>query len=58
MARHVARVGEKRSAYRMLVGKPERQRPLRRPRRRCENNIKMDIQERDEGHGLDLSGSE
>jgi hypothetical protein len=31
--------------YRVLVGKPERKRPLGRPRRRCEDNIKMDHQE-------------
>jgi hypothetical protein len=33
-AEHVARMGEKRNAYRLLVGKPEGKRPLRRPRRR------------------------
>jgi hypothetical protein len=32
---HVARMGEKRNAYRLLVGKPEGKRPLGRPRRRC-----------------------
>jgi hypothetical protein len=31
--------------HRVLVGKPEGKRPLRRPRRRCEDNIKMDVQE-------------
>jgi hypothetical protein len=45
LAEHVARVGEKRNAYRILVGKPERKRPLGRPRRRWEDNIKMDIRE-------------
>jgi hypothetical protein len=35
--------GEKRNAYRILVGNPERKRPLGRPRRRCVNNIKMDL---------------
>jgi hypothetical protein len=35
-------MGEKRHAYRILVGKPEGKRPLGRPRRRWENNIKMD----------------
>jgi hypothetical protein len=35
-AGHVARMGEERKMYRVLVGKPERNRPLRRPRRRCE----------------------
>jgi hypothetical protein len=44
-ARHVARVGEKRNAYRVLVGKPEGKRSLRRPRRRWENNIKMELRE-------------
>jgi hypothetical protein len=38
-------MGERRGAYRILVGKPERKRPLGRPRRRWENNIKMDLQE-------------
>jgi hypothetical protein len=42
---HVARMGEGRGAYRILVGRPEGRRPLGRPRRRCENNIKMDLQE-------------
>jgi hypothetical protein len=37
----VARTGEKRNAYRILVGKPEVKRPLRRPRRRREDNIKI-----------------
>jgi hypothetical protein len=40
---HVARMGEKRNVYRLLVGKPEGRRPLRRPRRRWINNIKMDL---------------
>ena len=53
---HVARVGERRGAYRILVGKPEGQRPLGRPRRRWEDDIKMDIQEVGWEHGLDLSG--
>jgi hypothetical protein len=44
-AGHVARMGEKRNAYRILVGKPEGKRPLRRPRRRWEDNIKMDLRE-------------
>jgi hypothetical protein len=38
----VARMGERRGAYRALVGKPEGRRPLGRPRRRWEDNIKMD----------------
>jgi hypothetical protein len=40
-AGHVARTGEKRNAYRLLVGKPEGKRPLGRPRRRWEDNIRM-----------------
>jgi hypothetical protein len=42
---HVARIGEKRNAYRILVGKPERRRRLGRPRRRWVDNIKMDLRE-------------
>ena len=42
---HVARVVERRSVYRVLVGKYEGKRPLGRPRRRWEENIKMDLQE-------------
>jgi len=38
-------VGEGRGVYRVLVGKPEGKRPLGRPRRRWEDNIKMDLQE-------------
>jgi hypothetical protein len=37
--------GEKRNAYRILVGKPGRKRPLGRPRHRWEDNIKMDLRE-------------
>jgi hypothetical protein len=37
--------GESRGVYRILVGKSERKRPLGKPRRRWENNIKMDLQE-------------
>jgi hypothetical protein len=44
-ARHVARMGERRGAYRTLVGKPEGRRPLGRPRRRWEDNNKMDLRE-------------
>jgi hypothetical protein len=40
---HVARMREKRNAYRILVGKPEGKRPLRRPRCRWVDNIKMDL---------------
>jgi hypothetical protein len=38
-------MGEKRGVYRVLVGKPERKRSLGRPRRRREEDIKMDLQE-------------
>jgi hypothetical protein len=38
-------MGERRNAYRILVGKPERTRPLGRPRRRWVDNIKMDLRE-------------
>ena len=44
-AGHVACVGEGIGVYRVLVGKPERKRPVGRPRRRWENNIKMALQE-------------
>jgi hypothetical protein len=44
-AGHVARMGEMRNAYRMSVGKPERKRPLGRPRRRWVDNIKIDLRE-------------
>jgi hypothetical protein len=38
-------MGEKRNAYRLFVRKPERKRPLRRQRRRWEDNIRMDLEE-------------
>jgi hypothetical protein len=44
-ARHVARIGEGRGVYRVLVGRSEGKRPLGRPRRSWENNIKMDLRE-------------
>jgi len=44
-AGHVARIRERRGVYRVLVGKPEGKRPLGRPRRRREDNIKLDLQE-------------
>jgi hypothetical protein len=40
---HVAHMGERRGVYRVLVGKPEGKRPLGRPRRRWEDNIKRDL---------------
>ena len=44
-AGHVACMGERRGIYRVLVGKPEVNRPLGRPKHRWEDNIKMDLQE-------------
>jgi hypothetical protein len=44
-AGHVARIGERRNMYRLLVGKPEGKRPLGRPRRRWIDNIKKDLLE-------------
>ena len=44
-AGHVARMGEGRGVYRILVGKPGGKRPLERPRRRWQDNIKMDLQQ-------------
>jgi hypothetical protein len=44
-AGHVARMGEMRGAYNILVGRPGGRRPLGRPRRRWEDNIKMDLRE-------------
>jgi len=48
-------MGEKRGVYRVLVGKPDRKRPLGRPKHRWDDNIKMDLQE--VGFGLDRTGS-
>jgi hypothetical protein len=44
-------MGEERGMHRVLVGKPERKRPLGRPSRRWEDNIKMDVQEVGGGRG-------
>ena len=55
---HVARMGEGRGMYRVLVGKPGGKRPLGRPRRRWEDNINIDLQEVGcGGYGLDRAGS-
>jgi hypothetical protein len=51
-AGHVARMGEKRNAYRILVGKLEGKRLLGRPRRRWVNNVKMDLRKKGWG-GMD-----
>jgi hypothetical protein len=45
LSRHVAGMGEKRIAYRLLVENPERKRPLERPRRRRVDNKRMDLGE-------------
>ena len=54
---HVARMGEDRDVHRVLVGKPEGKRSLGRPRRRWEDNIKMDLQEvgGDRGNWMELA---
>ena len=44
-AGYVARVGERKGVYRVLMGKPEGKRPLARPRCRWEDNLKIDLQE-------------
>ena len=54
-AEHVARMGSRRGAYKVLVGKLEEKRSLGRPRHRWEDNIKMDLQDvglGEGGHGL------
>jgi len=50
-AGHVARMGEDRGMHRVLMGKLEGKRPLGRPRRRWEDNIKKDLQEVGRGRG-------
>ena len=45
LAGNVARMGNRRGVHRVLVGKPEGKKPLGRPRRRWDDNIKMDLQE-------------
>ena len=56
-AGHVARMGERRGVYRVLLGKPEEKRNPGRPRPRWEDNIKMDLQEVGcWGDGLDRAG--
>jgi len=52
-AGHVARMGKRRGAYRVLVGRPEERRPLGRHKHRWEDNIKMDFQEVGWWHGVD-----
>jgi len=55
-AGHVARMGEERKVYKVLVGKPEGKRPLGRPRCRWEDGIRMDLR-RLAGGGVDSTGS-
>jgi len=45
LAGHTARMGERRNAYNILVGKPEGKRPLGRYRCKCEDNIRMDLKQ-------------
>jgi hypothetical protein len=52
-AGHVARMGEGRNVYRVLMGKPEGKRPLGTPRRRWEDGIKMDLKETGGGGGVE-----
>jgi hypothetical protein len=52
-AGNVARMGGKRNAYRILVGKPEGKKPLGRPKRRWVDNIKLDLREKMGWDGMD-----
>jgi hypothetical protein len=56
-AGHVARMVEERIVYKVLVGKAEGKRPLGRPRRRCEDGIRIDLGEIGWGCGVDSVGS-
>jgi hypothetical protein len=51
---HVARMRENRGLHRVLMGKPEEKRPLRRPRRGWKDNIKIDLQEGGGGRGDEM----
>jgi hypothetical protein len=55
-AEHVARMGEKRTAYKVLVGNLEGRRLFRRHRQRREKTLKRILKNRIEGHALDLPG--
>jgi hypothetical protein len=57
-AGHVARMGEERKVYKVLVRKSEGKRPLGRPRRRWQDGIRMDLRETGLRGGLDSTGSE
>ena len=52
-AGHVARIGDRRDLCRVSAGRPEGRRPLGRPRRRWENNVKMYVKELFGGHRMD-----
>jgi hypothetical protein len=54
---HVARKGEGRNLYTVLMGKPEEKRPVERPRRRWEDRIKIDLRKIGWGCGEDSSGT-
>jgi hypothetical protein len=54
---HVARMGQGREVYKVLVGKPEVKRPLEKPRRRGEDGIRMDLRETSGGCELDSTCS-
>jgi hypothetical protein len=56
-AGHVASMGEGRNVYRVLFGNPVGKRPLKRPRRRWEEGVKMDLREIGWGGGVDSPGS-
>jgi hypothetical protein len=57
-AGHVARMGEGRNVYRVLLGMPEGERPLEKPRRRCEDGTTIDLREFGWGCGVDSPASE
>jgi len=52
-AGHVARMGQRGGTHPVLMREPEGERPCGKPRRRLEDNIKMDLQEAGWGRGLD-----
>jgi hypothetical protein len=56
-AGNIARMGERTGVYRVLMENHERKRPTDRSRRRCDDNIKMDLQEEIVGYELDRAGS-
>jgi hypothetical protein len=52
MAGHVTRMGDRRDTYKIMAEKSERRKPLGRPRRNWEDNIKMDFPQVEWGHGI------